>query len=151
MFLSFFVMAPTYQQVYDNSLQPYMAEELGPQQALEQGVAPIRDFMFNQVREKDLQLMLDIAKRPQPEGPQQVKTTTLIPAFMLSELRKAFTMGFMVYVPFLVVDMVVASVLMSMGMLMLPPVIISLPFKLLLFVLVDGWTLVVSSLVKSFY
>jgi flagellar biosynthetic protein FliP len=110
----------------------------------------MREFMFNQTREKDLALLIDIAGDDQPAGPEEVKTATLIPAFMLSELNRAFQIGFMIYVPFLVIDMVVASVLMSMGMMMLPPPMISLPFKLLLFVLVDGWGLVVGSLVRSF-
>jgi flagellar biosynthetic protein FliP len=150
LFLTFFIMSPVFQQVNDSALQPYLKNQLGQEQALELAVKPMREFMFAQVKEKDLALLMNIAKNPAPANPNDVPTMTLIPAFMLSELSRAFQIGFMIFLPFLVVDMVVASVLMSMGMMMLPPVIISLPFKLLLFVLVDGWGLVVGSLVQSF-
>jgi len=151
LFLTFFIMAPVFTQINDRALQPYLAKKIGQEQALNEAVAPMREFMFKQTKEKELGLLMEIAGQPDPENQDQVPTMTLIPAFMLSELKRAFQIGFMVYIPFLVIDMVVASVLMSMGMMMLPPVIISLPFKLLLFVLVDGWNLVVGSLVQSFY
>ncbi|OEU52292.1 MAG: flagellar biosynthetic protein FliP [Desulfuromonadales bacterium C00003096] len=151
LFLTFFVMAPVFTQVNENALQPYLDKEISQEQALTAAVTPMREFMFKQTKETELELLMEIAGQPAPENMEAVPTMTLIPAFMLSELKRAFQIGFMVYIPFLVVDMVVASVLMSMGMMMLPPVIISLPFKLLLFVLVDGWNLVVSSLVQSFF
>jgi flagellar biosynthetic protein FliP len=150
LFLTFFIMSPVFSTMNENAIQPYLEEEISLETALDEAVIPMREFMFNQTREKDLSLLIDIAGDDQPAGPEEVKTATLIPAFMLSELNRAFQIGFMIYVPFLVIDMVVASVLMSMGMMMLPPPMISLPFKLLLFVLVDGWGLVVGSLVRSF-
>lgn len=151
LFLTFFIMAPTWKQVNDQALQPYLKQELSRQQAIDTGLGPIRNFMFAQTRESDLHLLMDIAGLAAPENRDDIPTLTLIPSFMLSELKRAFQMGFLIYIPFLVIEMVVASVLMAMGMMMLPPPIISLPFKLLLFVLVDGWSLVVGSLVKSFY
>ncbi|NLB06371.1 MAG: flagellar type III secretion system pore protein FliP [Desulfobulbaceae bacterium] len=150
LFLTLFVMAPTLNALNDRAVQPYMAERITQQQALEQSVAVMRDFMFSQVQESELQLFIEITKEEQPENPKEVSTLILVPAFMLSELKRAFQMGFMIYVPFLVIDMLVSSVLMAMGMMMLPPIGISLPFKLLLFVLVDGWQLVVGSLMQSF-
>ncbi|NOQ50762.1 MAG: flagellar type III secretion system pore protein FliP [Desulfuromonadaceae bacterium] len=150
LFLTFFVMAPIFERINDNALQPYLDKKINQEQALEQALVPMRDFMFSQVGEKDLQLLVDISKSPQPENQADISMLTLIPAFMLSELKRAFQMGFLLFIPFLVVDMIVASVLMSMGMMMLPPIIISLPFKILLFVLVDGWSLVIGSLVQSF-
>lgn len=150
LFLSFFVMSPTINRINEEALQPYLNEQLDQPAALEKAVAPMRDFMFSQVREAELALLTEITMEAEPLDPEDVPTMTLIPAFMLSELKRAFQMGFMIYIPFLVIDMIVASVLMSMGMMMLPPVIISMPFKLLLFVLVDGWSLVVGSLIKSF-
>nr|WP_321468809.1 flagellar type III secretion system pore protein FliP [uncultured Desulfobulbus sp.] len=150
LFLTFFVMAPTLNTMNREALQPYMKETITQQQALERAVGIMRTFMFSQVQESELQLFIDITKEKQPENKKDVSSSILIPAFMLSELKRAFQMGFMIYVPFLVIDMLVASVLMSMGMMMLPPIVISLPFKLLLFVLVDGWQLVVGSLMKSF-
>ncbi|MDY0191447.1 MAG: flagellar type III secretion system pore protein FliP [Desulfuromonas sp.] len=150
LFLTFFIMAPVYTVVNTQAVQPYLEGKIDQQQALSLAVTPVREFMFSQTREEDLALLVDISGNPQPEDRANVATTTLIPAFMLSELNRAFQIGFMIYIPFLVIDMVVASVLMSMGMMMLPPPIISLPFKLLLFVLVDGWGLVVGALVKSF-
>jgi flagellar biosynthetic protein FliP len=150
LFLTFFVMAPVFTQVNEKAVQPYLDKKISQEQALNEAVTPMREFMFKQTKEKELGLLMEIAGQPSPENQEDVPTMTLIPAFMLSELKRAFQIGFMVYIPFLVIDMVVASVLMSMGMMMLPPVIISLPFKLLLFVLVDGWNLVVSSLVQSF-
>lgn len=150
LFLTFFVMSPIWQQVNTQALEPYKANAITQQQAIEKGVAPIRKFMFAQTREKDMALFLSLSKLPRPKNPDDIPMLTLIPAFIISELRTAFQIGFLIYIPFLVVDMVVASVLMSMGMMMLPPVMISLPFKILLFVLVDGWGLVIGSLVKSF-
>jgi len=150
LFLTFFVMAPTFNSINNQALQPYMQEKITQQQALERSVQVMRDFMFSQVQESELQLFIDITKEEQPANKKEVSSSILIPAFMLSELKRSFQMGFMIYVPFLVIDMLVASVLMAMGMMMLPPIVISLPFKLLLFVLVDGWQLVVGSLMKSF-
>jgi flagellar biosynthetic protein FliP len=150
MFLTFFIMAPVWQQINTQALQPYKAGAITQEVAFKKAVAPVRKFMFSQVREKDLALFLSLSKMPRPANADDIPTMTLIPAFMISELRTAFQIGFLIYIPFLVVDMVVASVLMSMGMMMLPPAMISLPFKILLFVLVDGWGLVIGSLMKSF-
>lgn len=150
LFMTFFIMAPVWQQIHQNSLEPLLHQEISQQVALERAVMPLREFMLRQVREQDLALFVGMAGLPDPQSPEEIPTHVLIPAFMLSELKTAFQMGFLLYVPFLVLDMVVASVLMSMGMLMLPPVIISLPFKIMLFVLVDGWELVVGSLIRSF-
>ena len=150
LFLSFFIMSPVITQINDTALQPFLQEQISQEEALDQAVLPMRDFMFAQVGEPELALLADITLDDEPFDKEDIPTLTLIPAFMLSEMKKAFQMGFMIYVPFLVIDMIVASILMSMGMMMLPPVIISMPFKLLLFVLVDGWGLVVGSLIKSF-
>ncbi len=150
LFLSFFVMSPTFNKINEEALQPYINEQIDQPTALNNALIPMREFMFSQVREDELALMSDLTLSDDPENQDEVPTMTLIPAFMLSELKRAFQMGFMIYIPFLVIDMIVASILMSMGMMMLPPVIISMPFKLLLFVLVDGWSLVVGSLIKSF-
>ncbi len=151
LFLSFFIMAPTLNEINDKALQPYMKETIDQKEAFEKAVKPMREFMFSQVKEEELTVLAEITLDNKPLDQEDLPTMTLIPAFMLSELKRAFTMGFMIYIPFLVIDMIVASILMSMGMMMLPPVIISMPFKLLLFVLVDGWSLVVGSLVKSFH
>jgi len=150
LFLTFFVMSPVFNKINDTALQPYMNKKITQKVALDNSIGAMREFMFSQVQENELQLLIDITKEKQPADRKDISTTILIPAFMLSELKLAFQMGFMIYIPFLVIDMIVASVLMSMGMMMLPPIIISLPFKLLLFVLVDGWHLVVGSLMKSF-
>jgi len=150
LFLTFFVMTPVWQNVQQEAVTPYLESQINQQEALERAMAPVRDFMFKQTREKDLAMLMDIAKEPRPEDLDAVPTTVLIPAFIISELKTAFQMAFMLYVPFLIIDMVVASVLLSMGMMMLPPVMISLPFKLMLFVLADGWHLIVGSLVKGF-
>jgi len=150
LFLTFFIMAPVWQQVNTQALQPYKAQTISQEEAIKRGVAPVRKFMLSQVREKDLALFLSLSKLPRPKNADDIPTLTLIPAYVVSELKTAFQIGFLVYIPFLVLDMVVASVLMSMGMMMLPPVMISLPFKILLFVLVDGWGLIIGSLVKSF-
>jgi len=150
LFLTFFIMAPVWQQVNTQALQPYRASQITQEEALKRGVAPVRKFMLSQVREKDLALFIGLSKLPRPKNADDIPTLTLIPAYMVSELKTAFQIGFLIFIPFLVLDMVVASVLMSMGMMMLPPVMISLPFKILLFVLVDGWGLIIGSLVKSF-
>ncbi|NMR20557.1 flagellar type III secretion system pore protein FliP [Cellulomonas fimi] len=150
LFLSLFIMAPVLGAVNDAGLQPYLSGALTFTQAVDVGVQPLREFMLAHTREEDLALMTRAADLPNPENPESVETLTLIPAFMLSELRSAFIIGFVIFVPFLVIDLVVASALMAMGMVMLPPVMVSLPFKLLLFVLVDGWGLIVTSLVGSY-
>ncbi|MFD2670090.1 flagellar type III secretion system pore protein FliP [Marinicrinis sediminis] len=151
LFLSLFVMAPTLSQINDEALQPYLRGEIESQtEALEKASIPMKQFMAKHTREKDLLLFLNYANTERPENVEGIPLTALIPAFALSELKTAFQMGFMIFIPFLIIDMVVASVLMSMGMMMLPPVMISLPFKILLFVLVDGWHLVVKSLLLSF-
>lgn len=150
LFLTFFIMAPVWQQVNTQALQPYRAQQISQEEAVKRAVAPVRKFMLSQVREKDLALFISLSKLPRPKNADDIPTMTLIPAYMVSELKTAFQIGFLIFIPFLVLDMVVASVLMSMGMMMLPPVMISLPFKILLFVLVDGWGLVIGSLVKSF-
>ncbi len=150
MFLTFFIMTPVWQQINSQALKPYKAGTITQEAAIKLAVAPVRKFMFSQTREKDIALFVSLSKTPRPANADDVPTMTLIPAFMISELRTAFQIGFLIYIPFLIVDMVVASVLMSMGMMMLPPVMISLPFKILLFILVDGWGLMIGSLVKSF-
>jgi flagellar biosynthesis protein FliP len=150
LFLTAFVMAPTLEQAYRDGLAPLLKEEIDAPVAFERATAPLQTFMLGQVRPKDLELFLDISRTPALQHPEDTPLRALIPAFMISELRRAFEIGFLIFVPFLVIDMVVASVLMSMGMMMLPPVLISLPFKLIFFVLVDGWYLVVGSLVQSF-
>ncbi len=150
LFLTFFIMRPVWQKIDGQALQPYLNETISQEMALKAALNPIRQFMFKQTREKDLALFLRLAKINAPQNRADVPTPILIPAFVISELKTAFIIGFVLYVPFLVIDMVVASVLLSMGMMMLPPILISLPFKLMLFVLVDGWNLVVGSLLKSF-
>jgi flagellar biosynthetic protein FliP len=150
LFLTFFIMTPVLTEMNEKAVKPYMEEKIGLQQAYTEGIKPLRSFMFKQTREKDLSLFLGIAKMEKPANKDEVPTTILVPAFVISELKTAFQIGFILFLPFLVIDMVVASVLLSMGMMMLPPVMVSLPFKLLLFVLVDGWYLIVGSLVKSF-
>ena len=150
LFLTVFIMAPVWQKIHQSALQPYLDQKISSQQALEQGAAPLREFMFKQTREKDLALFVDIAKLKRPQNPDDIPTSVLIPSFIISEVKTSFEIGLLLYVPFLIVDMVVAAVLLSMGMMMLPPVMVSLPFKLLLFVLADGWYLLVGSLVKSF-
>ena len=150
LFLTFFIMTPVWQQVDRDAYQPYKAGTLSQEQAFEKATQPVRKFMLSQTREKDLALFVMLSKQARPKNADDIPTLTIVPAFIISELRTAFQIGFLIYIPFIVVDMVVASVLMSMGMMMLPPVMISLPFKILLFVLVDGWGLVISSLVKSF-
>ena len=150
LFLSFYIMAPYWGQANENGIQPYLAGQISQEQALDNIVEPMREFMFRQTRESDLALFVNLSEAPRPEGPEDVSTFTLIPAFIISELKTAFQIGFMIYIPFIVIDMIVASTLMSMGMMMLPPVMISLPFKILLFVMVDGWHLLIQSLIMSF-
>jgi flagellar biosynthetic protein FliP len=151
LFLTFFVMAPVFKQINDNALQPYLKGQLSHTEAFTLGAAPLRDFMLSQTREKDLALMVNNAKMERPNSPADLPLTVIVPAFAISEIRIAFQMGFLLYLPFLMIDMIIASILMSMGMMMLPPAMISAPFKILLFVLVDGWYIVVESLVKSFH
>jgi len=151
LFLTFFVMAPTWQQVNSQALQPYMTGKLQQGEAMTKAMEPVRTFMFRQTRDKDLALFVKLAKMPRPKTRVDIPDYVLIPAFAISELKTAFEIGFLIFLPFIIIDLVVASTLMSMGMLMLPPMMISLPFKILLFVLVDGWHLVIRSLVTSFH
>lgn len=150
LFLTAFIMAPTFQAAYETGIEPYMAGEMELVDAYENSAGPVKQFMLSQVREDDLNLFIDMAQVDVPDTAEDIQIHILIPAFMISELRRAFEIGFLIFIPFLVIDMVVASVLMSMGMMMLPPIIISLPFKLIFFVLVDGWQMIAGSLVKSF-
>jgi flagellar biosynthetic protein FliP len=148
LFITLFVMAPVWQRINIEALTPYYEEQISWDQALSLAATPVKDFMLRQVREKDLALFVKIAKEKRPEKPSDISLTVLVPSFIISELKTAFQIGFMIYLPFLILDMVVASILLSMGMMMLPPIMVSLPFKLLLFVLVDGWHLIVGSLVQ---
>lgn len=148
--LTFFIMAPTFNEINEKALQPYMQNQITQQAALDRGIKPIRDFMFKQTHEKELALFVRMAKIEKPKTKDDVPTYVLLPSFILSELKTAFTIGFVVYLPFLVIDIVVSSVLVSMGMMFLPPTMIALPFKLIMFVMVDGWYLIVKSLVESF-
>lgn len=150
LFLTFFVMAPTFQEVNEEALTPLFNEEINLEEAYERAVLPLKEFMSAHTRQKDLALFMNYGQYPAPESIEDIPLTALVPAFAISEIKTAFQIGFMIFIPFLVIDMIVASVLMSMGMMMLPPVMISLPFKILLFVLVDGWYLVVESLLQSF-
>ncbi|USK35711.1 flagellar type III secretion system pore protein FliP [Bacillus sp. F19] len=150
LFLSFFIMAPTFSEIYKQALTPLFNEEIGLEEAYEKAALPLKEFMSKYTRQKDLALFLEYAKMEKPDSVEDIPLTALVPAFAISEIKTAFQIGFMIFIPFLVIDMVVASILMSMGMMMLPPVMISLPFKILLFVLVDGWYLVVKSLLQSF-
>jgi flagellar biosynthetic protein FliP len=149
--LTFFIMAPVFTTAYEQGVKPYTEGTIDKETALEHGLAPLRAFMLKQTREKDLALFVRLAGLSKPETPDDVPLRALVPGFVVSELRVAFQIGFILFIPFLIIDMVVASVLMSMGMLMLPPIMVAMPFKILLFVLVDGWYLVVQSLVTSFY
>ena len=150
LFLTIFIMAPVWQKINADALQPYLDKKISNQQAFDSALVPLREFMFKQTREKDLALFVDIAKLKRPENANDIPTTVLIPSFIISEVKTAFEIGLLLYIPFLIIDMVVAAVLLSMGMMMLPPIMVSLPFKLLLFVVADGWYLLVGSLVKSF-
>jgi flagellar biosynthetic protein FliP len=149
--LTFFIMTPVFNTSYNNGVKPYLEEKITKEQAFEQGVAPFRKFMLSQTRESDLALFVNLAKLPAPKNADDIPLHVLVPGYVISELRTAFQIAFVIFIPFLVIDMVVASVLMSMGMMMLPPIIVSLPFKILLFVLVDGWYLLIKSLVESFH
>jgi len=150
LFLTFFVMAPTWNRINEEALGPYFEEEITLQEGLTRAEVPIRDFLFKNTRVNDLALFVGVSGMDQPRTRDDVPTVILVPAFIISELQSAFLIGFIIYIPFLVIDMVIASILLSMGMMMLPPVIVSLPFKIILFVLVDGWSLVIGSLVRSF-
>jgi flagellar biosynthetic protein FliP len=150
LFLTAFVMGPVIQRAYDVGVKPLMNNEISVEQAFERAADPLRGFMQKNVREKDLQLFIDLSREPAPAKPEDMSLRVLVPAFMISELKRAFEIGFLLFLPFLIIDLVIASVLMSMGMMMLPPVVVSLPFKLIFFVLVDGWSLVAGSLVQSY-
>ncbi|AFS78594.1 flagellar biosynthesis protein FliP [Gottschalkia acidurici 9a] len=150
LFLTFFIMAPVATQINEQAIQPYVKEEINQEQMIEKTMEPIRTFMFKQTKEKDMGLFLKIAKIDKVDKIEEIPTKVLIPSFIISEIKTAFQIGFVIFVPFLVIDMVVASTLMSMGMMMLPPAMISLPFKLLLFIMVDGWNLIIGQLVNSF-
>jgi flagellar biosynthetic protein FliP len=151
LFLTFFIMGPVFSQANEDAVQPLLTGEITQAEAFDKGMEPFRTYMLKQVREKDLQLFVDLSGKPAPKAPKDVPTTTLVPAYVISELRAAFLIGFVIFIPFIVIDLVVSAALSAMGMAMLPPSLISLPFKLLLFVAVDGWYLVVSSLVRSFH
>ncbi|UQT53416.1 flagellar type III secretion system pore protein FliP [Bacillus velezensis] len=150
LFLTFFIMAPTFSEINKEALTPLMDNKISLDEAYTKAEKPIKEYMSKHTRQKDLALFMNYAKMKKPESIQDIPLTTMVPAYAISELKTAFQMGFMIFIPFLIIDMVVASVLMSMGMMMLPPVMISLPFKILLFVLVDGWYLIVKSLLDSF-
>ena len=149
-FLTVFIMSPTLQDINENALQPYLKGNISNETFFDRGMDPLRDFMFRQTREKDIALFVNLAEIERPENREDVPTYCLIPAFMISELKRAFEIGVFIFIPFIVIDMIVASALMAMGMIMLPPVMISLPFKIILFVLVDGWNLITYELVRSF-
>jgi len=150
LFLTAFIMGPAFQNAYDVGIRPLINNEINVEQAFERSSEPFKTFMLKNVREKDLKLFSDLSREPPPATPEALSLRILVPAFMISELKRAFEIGFLLFLPFLIIDLVVASVLMSMGMMMLPPVVVSLPFKLIFFVLVDGWTLVAGSLVQSY-
>jgi flagellar biosynthesis protein FliP len=150
LFLTAFVMGPALQNAYDTGIRPLVNNEISVEEAFNRSSVPLKSFMQKNVREKDLALFADLSREPRPESPEQMSLRILVPAFMISELKRAFEIGFLLFLPFLIIDLVVASVLMSMGMMMLPPVVVSLPFKLIFFVLVDGWSLVAGSLIQSY-
>ena len=150
MFITFFIMAPTWNKVNDDALKPLLDGKIGMEEAYDKGIGPIREFMFRQVRDQDLELFISLSHQKKPEKRTDLSTYILVPAFALSELRAGFIIGFFLFIPFIMIDMIVSSILMSMGMMMLPPMLISLPFKILLFVLVDGWNLITASIVRSF-
>lgn len=150
LFLTFFIMTPVWNKINSQALQPYINEDISAERAFDLAAQPIKEFMLKQTGEKDMALFVKISRGKRPNKPDDIKLPVLIPAFVISELKTGFQIGFMIYLPFLILDMVVASVLLSMGMMMLPPIMISLPFKLLLFVLVDGWNLIIGSLIQSF-
>ncbi len=151
LFLTLFIMAPTFDKIYATAYQPFSEQKITFNQALDQGAIPLKDFMLKQTRQKDLAFFIEVSGAKAPNGPEDVSLRVLVPAFVTSELKTAFQIGFLVIIPFLIIDLVIASILMAMGMMMVSPVIISLPFKIMLFVLVDGWTLLMGSLVQSFY
>jgi flagellar biosynthesis protein FliP len=151
LFLTFFVMSPVFDKVYTDAYQPFSENKISAEQALQRGGAPLKTFMLKQTREADLALFANIAKVPAMQGPEEVPFRILLPAYVISELKTAFQIGFTIFIPFLIIDLVVASVLMSMGMMMVPPATIALPFKLMLFVLADGWQLLIGALAQSFY
>lgn len=151
LFLTLFIMGPIFTEINETAIKPLDAGEITQEQALETGIQPLRDFMFDQTQTKDIRLFLEISGVTEVETQEDIPLTVLIPSFIISELRSAFIMGFLIYIPFIIIDMVVASTLMSMGMMMLPPTTISMPFKILLFVLADGWSLIIGNLVKTFY
>ena len=150
LFLTVFIMAPTIREVQRVAIDPLIERQIEPQEAFRRGIVPLREFMLRHTREKDLELFIDLSGAARPNGPENVDITALIPAFMISELRRAFEIGFLLFLPFLVIDLVVASILTSVGMMMVPPAVVALPFKLIFFVLVDGWALLAGSLVKSY-
>lgn len=150
LFLTFFVMGPAFTEINQKAMQPYLSGNLGQEQALENALVPLRRFMFTQTRDQDLALFVKLAKVEKPKTRADVPTIVLVPAFIVSELKTAFMIGFIIFLPFLIIDILAASVLMAMGMMMVPPTVISLPFKIMLFVLVDGWTLLIGSMVRSF-
>lgn len=150
LFITFFIMAPTWNQVHQQALKPYMDGQITMEQAYDKGVEPVRQFMFRNVRDEDLELFLGLSKMERPKNRQDLPTYILVPAFAISEFRAGFIIGFFLFIPFLMIDMIVSSILMSMGMMMLPPMQVSLPFKILLFILVDGWNLIIGSVVRSF-
>ncbi len=150
LFLTYFVMSPTITKIYDNALMPYMNKQINTEKALEIGQEPLHDFMLAQTRSDDLGLFYKLSKLPKPEKKEDIPMRVLVPAFVISELKVAFQIGFLVFLPFIIIDMIVSSVLMAMGMMMLPPTIVSLPLKIILFVIVDGWNLIAGSLVRSF-
>lgn len=150
LFLTFFIMGPSFQEMNQKGIQPYLANKISQDKAIDETLAPLRKFMFNQTRPADLSLFIRLGKVAKPKNLAEVPTMALVPAFIVSELKTAFQIGFIIFLPFLIIDMVAASVLMAMGMMMLPPVVISLPLKIMLFVLVDGWSLIIGSMVSSF-
>jgi flagellar biosynthesis protein FliP len=150
LFLTAFIMAPTFEQSYRQGVQPLLAGQIREAEAFERATGPFKDFMLKHVRSKDLELFLDLSRQPRPQTAQETPLQVVVPAFMISELRRAFEIGFLLFIPFLIIDLVVSSILISMGMMMVPPVTVALPFKLIFFVLVDGWSLVVGSLVQSY-
>lgn len=150
LFLTAFVMAPTFEAAYDSGIRPLVAGEIREAEAFERTVRPFHGFMLRNAREKDIELFVGLSRKPRPDSPEALPLTTLVPAFMISELRRAFEIGFLLFLPFLVIDLIVASILISVGMMMIPPVMVALPFKLVFFVVVDGWRLVAGSLVQSF-
>ena len=151
LFLTLFIMSPIFVQINEEAIEPLSAQEITQEEAIDNAITPLREFMLRQVRQEDLRLFMDIARMGTVDDVSEIPTTVIIPAFIISELRAAFIIGFLIYIPFIVIDMVVSSVLMSMGMMMLPPTTISMPFKILLFVMADGWNLIIGQLVQSFH